>query len=96
MRRLGIITRRQPTLPKVTPNEIAYTLLLNGKSPKTNRKVQEKRIVRESCKETDYLSKKFGYLELQKAIDAMKEYKAAGLDDICTEQLHHLGSGARK
>lgn len=35
-------------------------------------------------------------LELQKAIDAMKNYKAAGLDDICTEQLRHLETGAKK
>lgn len=48
-----------------------------------------------SCKEIDYLSKQFNSLELQKAIDAMKNYKAAGLDDICTEQLRHLGPGAK-
>lgn len=26
----------------------------------------------------------------------MKSYKAAGIDDICTEQLRHLGPGGRK
>lgn len=95
LRCLGNIPCRQPILNKVTPNQIARILLLNGKHPKTF-KIQKKRIVREPCKETDYLSKQFTSLELQKAIDAMKYYKAAGLDDICTEQLRHLGPRAKK
>lgn len=51
LRRLGNIPRRQPTPPKVTPNQIIHTLLLNCKPPKTNRKIQKKRMVRELCKE---------------------------------------------
>ncbi|KAL4104978.1 hypothetical protein QTP88_020253 [Uroleucon formosanum] len=57
---------------------------------------KKKKMVRESCKETDYLSKQFNSFELQKAIDVMKNYKAAGPDDICTEQLRNLGPGAKK
>jgi len=96
IRRLGNIPRRPIIQPRVILNQIAHTLLLNGKSPKINCKIQKKRIIREMYKETHYLSKQFDFHERQKAIDAMKNYKAAGLDDICTEQLRHLGPEVRK
>jgi len=53
----------------------------------TNCKIRGKKKVREKCKEINKISEQFDSYDIQKSINAIKNYKAVGLDDICTEQL---------
>ncbi|XP_050066097.1 uncharacterized protein LOC126555181 [Aphis gossypii] len=48
------------------------------------------------CEGESILRDYFSPLELQTAIDELKNRKAAGVDDICTEQIKNLGPIAKK
>ncbi|KAL1460605.1 hypothetical protein WDU94_012577 [Cyamophila willieti] len=83
-----------PTQPEqihtnVTPDQVAHQLLKNGK---TNFKVKNIKIKRE-INENHFLEEPFTVGELQEAIKMMKSKvnKAAGVDDIRTEQLKNFG-----
>lgn len=84
---------------QVTPNQIAHQLLLNGKTTTSN----QRRIKgRNHCGETlpdpnsSMLQLPFSLKELNIGINSMKNGKAAGEDDICTEQIKHFGDETRK
>ena len=74
----------------VTANQVATQLLLNGKSPRTNRARNRTKLPK-TDKNMSYYTKTITLEELQQAIKNLKNNKAAGLDDIRTEQLKHLG-----
>ena len=72
----------------VTPDQIAHQLLLNGKPPTKQHKTKFQ------CRcevETTSFTQPFSQQELEAAIKKMLPGKAAGLDDICTEQIVHFG-----
>ena len=75
----------------VTADQVAHQLLLNGKPP---HKTRHRRVTRR-CGDTES-TWQFTDEELHAAIDCLKNGKAAGLDDIRTEQIKHLGPTARK
>ena len=75
----------------VTANQVAHQLLLNGK---TQYKLQQKEHPpwNQSDEESNWT---FTLKELQTAINSLKNGKAAGLDDIRTEQIKHFGQVAQ-
>ena len=75
----------------VTADQVAHQLLLNGKPP---HKTRHRRVKRQ-CGDTES-TWQFSDEELDAAIDCLKNSKAAGLDDIRTEQIKHFGPTARK
>eukprot|EP00057_Strongylocentrotus_purpuratus_P002687 XP_003725025.1 PREDICTED: RNA-directed DNA polymerase from mobile element jockey-like [Strongylocentrotus purpuratus] len=75
----------------VTADQVAHKLLLNGKS------AHKKRHKRNPWPQVDTESTwYFNNLELQTASDSLKNGKAAGLDDIRTEQIKHCGHNTRE
>ena len=64
----------------VTADQVAHQLLLNGKPP---HKTRHRRVKRQSTWQ-------FTDEELDAAIDCRKNGKAAGLDDIRTEQIKQI------
>ena len=87
-----------PTRPRdctnVTPDQVASTLLLNGKA-KDHRKISQKPIRRNIATERNESTKPFTANELDKALREMKSGKASGVDDLTTEQIKHFGPLAR-
>ena len=75
----------------VTADQVAHQLLLNGKPP---HKTRHRRVKRQ-CGDTES-TWQFTDEELDAEIDCLKNGKAAGLDDIRTEQIKHFGPTARK
>ncbi|KAG7310409.1 hypothetical protein JYU34_003184 [Plutella xylostella] len=75
----------------VTANQIAHQLLLNGKS--TSRSPPLKISRQED--EVEFLSEPFTGRELQTALCHLKNGKAAGIDNLFTEQVKNFGPGAR-
>ncbi|KAL1448195.1 hypothetical protein WDU94_012261, partial [Cyamophila willieti] len=86
-------TAQSNQMGTVTPDQIAHQLLINGK---TASKPQKIKIKRQPEQENNFLEDAFNVDELNKAIDMMKNNKAAGLDDIRTEQLKNFGRTARE
>lgn len=78
--------------PNVTPDQVAHQLLLNGRSSARCRKP---RVSRNFQTETNFFEIPFSDKELTRGIQAMKNGKAAGLDDMCVEQIKNFGPGAR-
>ncbi|XP_030847026.1 uncharacterized protein LOC115926449 [Strongylocentrotus purpuratus] len=75
----------------VTADQVAHQLLLNGKS------AHKKRHKRNPWPQVDTeYTWYFNNLELQTAIDSLKNGKAAGLDDIRTEQIKHFGHNTQE
>ena len=80
----------------VTANQIAHQLLLNGKSNAATVK-QSKHRLRKPVKDLNPgLTNPFSPQELERGIKSMKQGKAAGLDDIRTEQIKHFGPVTRE
>ncbi|KAI5734515.1 hypothetical protein M8J77_007414 [Diaphorina citri] len=82
-----------PTKPKevitnVTANQIAHQLLLNGK---VKGKVKGTKLKRNNMEENDFMSEPFTMNELKEGINQLKTNKAAGLDEIRTEQIKYFG-----
>lgn len=78
--------------PNVTANQIAHQLLLNGKPPSKLRNIKRQR---QKDVETTNFSQPFSHIELDSTIKLLKSGKAAGQDDICSEQLTHFGPLAK-
>eukprot|EP00057_Strongylocentrotus_purpuratus_P020647 XP_011675121.1 PREDICTED: uncharacterized protein LOC105443541 [Strongylocentrotus purpuratus] len=75
----------------VTAVQVAHQLLMNGKS------AHKKRHKRNPWPQVDTESTwYFNNLELQTDIDSLKNGKAAGLDNIRTEQIKHFGHNTRE
>ncbi|KAG7299565.1 hypothetical protein JYU34_016540 [Plutella xylostella] len=72
---------------RVTANQVAHQLLLNGKSPGRLAKVPKLNHT-SSC---DSISKPFNLSDIVKAIQHLQRGKASGMDNISVEQLQHLG-----
>ena len=74
---------------KVTSVQVTHQLLLNGKGNSihrpSNAKITDNHIIEHS------LTSPFTIEELMKAINILKNNKAAGLDDMLCEQIKHLG-----
>ena len=74
---------------KVTANQVAHQLLLNGKG---NSSHTPKRVKIPSHTDAEHsLTDPFTMEELKKGVKALANNKAAGLDDILCEQIKHLG-----
>jgi len=95
IKNLGNDSINKPAQTKVTPDQVATQLLINGKTPRMKPKTQKRKLMRDATGENDEISKPFGVEDLDNAIAAMKDHKAAGLDDICTEQLRYFGPKAK-
>ncbi|KAL4154014.1 hypothetical protein QTP88_001847 [Uroleucon formosanum] len=92
-----------PSKPKtrisaVTANQVAHQLLINGRTNIKKEKKKNHRYISDGkqCEGESILRDYFSPLELQTAIDELKNKKAAGVDDICTEQIKNLGPIAKK
>ena len=72
----------------VTANQIAHQLLLNGKPIVKPSRLRIPRVQ----KENDNFSAPFTVAELNSGIAEMQNGKAAGIDDMCTEQIKHFGN----
>ena len=66
----------------VTPNQVAHQLILNGKVPNRQRQSKIKRCGQENHDFGD----DFTIIELQNSLKHLKNGKAAGLDEILTEE----------
>ena len=74
---------------KVTANQVAHQLLLNGKE---NSSHKPKSVNIPSHTDAEHsLTDPFTMEELKKGVKALANNKAAGLDDILCEQIKHLG-----
>ena len=71
----------------VTPNQVAHQLILNGKVPNRQRQSKIKRCGQENHDFDD----DFTIIELQNSLKHLKNGKAAGLDEILTEEIHNFG-----
>lgn len=72
----------------ITPDQVAHQLLLNGKT--TNR-ISKTKLERDMENENNFLGDNFTVDEVYEAISQMKNNKAAGIDDLRTEQIKHFG-----
>ena len=82
-----------PQQPKVTANQVANQLLLNGKSGKIKDKT---RLNRTKYSEDPGHTQPMTMEELEKGISSLKPGKAIGLDDISTEQITNFGPAAKE
>ena len=71
----------------VTPNQVAHQLILNGMVPKRQRQSKIKRCGQENHDFDD----DFSIVELQNSLKHLKNGKAAGLDEILTEEIKNFG-----
>ena len=93
IRKFDPAKKPQPRIDAVTPNQVAHQLLMNGKPNNRERGYLKKmkddmdRIMQES----DEIFQQFTSEELNAAMKHLKSGKAAGLDGITTEMIHHFG-----
>jgi len=91
MKKLNNDPKQRNSQNITTPDQIAHQLLLNGKGQReTNHKRTQKKYVTES-EEYGHFKEQFNIIELNEAIKMLKNRKAAGLDDICVEQIKEFG-----
>lgn len=97
LRRLNSDQTQNRAHVNVTANEIATHLMKNGKPSTTPPKHQttKREAVFKDAKPTE-LCKSFTMEELNTVLKKCKLRKAAGLDDILTEQIKHFGPTAKK
>uniref|UniRef100_H3AE30 Endonuclease/exonuclease/phosphatase domain-containing protein n=1 Tax=Latimeria chalumnae TaxID=7897 RepID=H3AE30_LATCH len=76
----------------ITANQVAHQLLLNGKALNKQPKI----LIRwQTDLEENHFSMPYTIDELNAGISHLKNGKAAGLDDICTEQIKHFGPATK-
>ena len=93
IRKLRGDPKAAPQQPKVTANQVAHQLLLNGKSGKGQKKTK---LDHSKNSEDPGYTRPFTMEELINAISSLKPGKAIGLDDIATEQIKYFGPEAKK
>ena len=71
----------------VTPNQVAHQLILNDKVP--NRQSQSK--IKRCGQDNHDFDDDFTIVELQNSLKNLKNAKAAGLDEILTEEIKNFG-----
>uniref|UniRef100_H3ANI7 Endonuclease/exonuclease/phosphatase domain-containing protein n=1 Tax=Latimeria chalumnae TaxID=7897 RepID=H3ANI7_LATCH len=76
----------------ITANQVAHQLLLNRKASNKQPKIL---IRRQTDLEENHFSAPYTIDELNVGISHLKNGKAAGLDDICTEQIKHFGPATK-
>ena len=81
--------------PKVTANQVANQLLLNGKSRKIKNKIKFKLNRKKYSKDPGH-TRPMTMEELEKGISTLKPGKAIGLDNISTEQIKNFGPVTKK
>jgi len=90
MKKLNNDPKQRNSQNITTPDQIAHQLLLNGKGQReTNQKRTQKKHTTEN-EECGHFKEQFN-IELNEAIKMHKNKKAAGLDDICVEQIKEFG-----
>ena len=98
LRKLGGATHSKRQQPKVTANEVAHQLLLNGSVKKDRKQAKhiqkQQRDALSDCPETSNLSQAFATYEISNALKVTKAGKAAGPDGIFTEMLKNIGPAA--
>ena len=72
----------------VTPNQVAHQLIRNGKVP--NRQRQSK--IKRCGQEIHDFDDDFTTIELQNSFKHLQNGKAAGLDEILTEEITNFGT----
>ncbi|CAI6371000.1 unnamed protein product [Macrosiphum euphorbiae] len=91
MKKLNNDPKQRNSQNLTTPDQIAHQLLLNGKGQReTNQKRTQKKHTTEN-EECGHFKEQFNIEELNEAIKMLKNRKAAGLDDICVEQIKEFG-----
>ena len=79
-----------------TANQVAHQLLMNGKSKRLIGQKAKPRLDRSKYETTNPgFTKSFTMEELETGITTLKAGKAAGLDNISTEQIKHFGRNTR-
>ena len=93
IRHLGADNVSPPVVTTVTADQIANQLLYNGRRVEHRRPPGEhhKTIVPSNNQSQTELNKPFSLDELSTGLSLLKPGKAAGLDDVLTEMLQHLG-----
>ena len=98
LRKLGGATHSKRQQPKVTANEVAHQLLLNGSVKKDRKQAKhiqkQQREAQSDCPETSNLSQAFTTDEIINALKATKAGKAAGPDGIFPDMLKNIGPAA--
>ena len=87
IRKLSNDPREADQHVNVTRNQVAHQLILNGKVP--NRQRQSK--IKLCGQETHDFDDDFTINELQNSLKHLKIGKAAGLDEIVTEEIKNFG-----
>ena len=97
IRRLGADNVFPPVVTTVTADQIANQLLSNGRRVEHRRPPGEhhKTIVPSNNQPPTELTKPFSLDELATGLSLLKPGKAAGLNDVLTEMLQHLGNKAK-
>lgn len=91
MKKLNNDPKQKNSQSIITPDQIPHQLLLNGKGQtETNHKRTQKKDVTENV-EYGHFKEQFNIIELNETIKMLKNRKAAGLDDICVEQIKEFG-----
>ena len=93
IRKLRGDPKAPPQQPKVTANQVANQLLLNGKSGKVKHKIKLNR--KKYSKDPGH-TRPMTMGELDTGISSLKPGKAIGLDNISTEQIKNFGPAAKK
>jgi len=83
--------KEKPKIPKITSNQIAHHLLVNGKNKLPKSRPCKPRVIRTENKETHERGSTILFTELEDVIDNLNNGKAAGLDDMFLEQIKHFG-----
>ena len=97
IRRLGADNVSPPVVTTVIADQIADQILSNGRRAVHRKPPGEhhKTIVPSNNQPPTKLTKPFSLDELVTGISLLKPGKAAGLDDLLTEMLQHLGNKAK-
>ena len=97
IRRLEADNVSPPVVTTVTADQIADQLLYNGRRVEHRRPPGEhhKTIVPSNNQPPTELTKPFSLDELATGLSLLKPGKAAGLDDVLTEMLQHIGNIAK-
>lgn len=82
----------QTSCINVTANHVVSELLCNGKP---NTKIKKRKIKRNKEVECSNFQDVFRMEELSNSLQGMKNGKAAGYDEITTEQIKHFGVETR-
>ena len=88
IKKLSNDSRKADQHVNVTRNQVAHQLILNGKVP--NRQRQNK--IKRCGQENDDFDDDFVTIELQNSLKHLKNRKAAGFDEIMTEEIKNFGS----